>query len=104
MVATIPDGARIEFIEPLNRDNSSGRCGLSFEEGQEVKLEIFASAVSVCEPLPTAEQKEHIARFLYSHKDLWLRFNGHAPAQIIHQHEFSRNFLCNSALCKEGHN
>jgi hypothetical protein len=33
MVATIPDGALIEFMEPLNRDNSSGRCGLSFEEG-----------------------------------------------------------------------
>lgn len=36
----------------------------------EVQRELFASAASVGEPLPTADLKEHIARFLHSHKDL----------------------------------
>lgn len=36
----------------------------------EVQRELFASAVSVSEPLPTAELREQIARFLHSHKDL----------------------------------
>ena len=36
----------------------------------EVQRELFASAVSVGEPLPTADLKEQIARFLHSHKDL----------------------------------
>jgi hypothetical protein len=33
------------------------------------RRQIFANAVSASEPLPTAEVKEHIARFLHSHKD-----------------------------------
>jgi hypothetical protein len=36
----------------------------------EVQRKLFASAVSVSDPLPTAELKEQIARFLHSHKDL----------------------------------
>jgi hypothetical protein len=36
----------------------------------EVQRELFASAASVGEPLPTADLKEQIARFLHSHKDL----------------------------------
>jgi hypothetical protein len=36
----------------------------------EVQRELFASAVSVGDPLPIAELKEQIARFLHSHKDL----------------------------------
>jgi hypothetical protein len=36
----------------------------------EVQRELFASAVSVSDPLLTAELKEQIARFLHSHKDL----------------------------------
>jgi len=36
----------------------------------EVQRELFASAVSVSDPLPIAELKELIARFLHSHKDL----------------------------------
>ncbi|MGB5085958.1 MAG: hypothetical protein WBO09_15475 [Methylocystis silviterrae] len=36
----------------------------------EVQRELFARAVSVGEPLPTADLKEQIARFLHSHKDL----------------------------------
>jgi hypothetical protein len=35
----------------------------------EVQRELFASAVSLSDPLPTAELKAHIARFLHSHKD-----------------------------------
>lgn len=34
----------------------------------DVQRQIFASAVAVTEPLPSAELKEHIARFLHSHK------------------------------------
>jgi hypothetical protein len=36
----------------------------------EVQRELFASAVSVSEPLNTTELKEQIARFLHNHKDL----------------------------------
>jgi hypothetical protein len=36
----------------------------------DVQRELFASAVSVREPLSTAELKQQIARFLHSHKDL----------------------------------
>ena len=36
----------------------------------EVQRELFASAVSVTEPLHTTELKEQIARFLHNHKDL----------------------------------
>lgn len=36
----------------------------------EVQRELFASAVSVSDPLPVAELKAQIARFLHSHKDL----------------------------------
>jgi hypothetical protein len=36
----------------------------------QVQRELFASAVSVSGPLSTAELKQHIARFLHSHKDL----------------------------------
>ena len=36
----------------------------------EVQRELFASAVSVSDPLPMAELKARIARFLHSHKDL----------------------------------
>ena len=36
----------------------------------EVQRELFASAVSVTDPLPMAELKEQIARFLHNHKDL----------------------------------
>ena len=36
----------------------------------EVQRELFASAVSLKEPLPTTELKGQIARFLHSHKDL----------------------------------
>ena len=36
----------------------------------EVQRELFASAVSVSEPLHTTELKEQIARFLHNHKDL----------------------------------
>ena len=36
----------------------------------EVQRELFASAVSVSDPLPMAELKAQIARFLHSHKDL----------------------------------
>ena len=34
----------------------------------EVQRELFASAASLSDPLPTVELKEHIARFLHSHK------------------------------------
>ena len=34
----------------------------------EVQRELFASTASLSDPLPTAELKEHIARFLLSHK------------------------------------
>jgi hypothetical protein len=36
----------------------------------EVQRELFASATSLSDPLPTAELKKQIARFLHSHKDL----------------------------------
>ena len=36
----------------------------------EVQRELFASAVSLSEPLHTAELKQQIARFLHSHKNL----------------------------------
>jgi hypothetical protein len=36
----------------------------------EVQRELFASAVSLTEPLLTTELKEQIARFLHSHRDL----------------------------------
>ena len=36
----------------------------------QVQRELFRRAVSVSEPLPAKELKEHIARFLHSHKDL----------------------------------
>lgn len=36
----------------------------------EVQRELFASAASLSDPLPTAELKEHIARFLHSHKNV----------------------------------
>ena len=36
----------------------------------EVQRELFASAVLVSDPLPMAELKVQIARFLHSHKDL----------------------------------
>lgn len=35
----------------------------------EVQRELFASAASLSDPLPTAGLKEHIARFLHSHKN-----------------------------------
>jgi hypothetical protein len=35
----------------------------------EIQRELFQSAVSVSDPLPKAELKEHIARFLHSHKN-----------------------------------
>ena len=35
-----------------------------------VQRELFASAVSLSEPLHTAELKQQIARFLHSHKNL----------------------------------
>lgn len=36
----------------------------------EVQRELFASAASLSDPLPTVELKEHIARFLHSHKNV----------------------------------
>jgi hypothetical protein len=36
----------------------------------EVQRELFASAASLSDPLPTFELKEHIARFLHSHKNV----------------------------------
>ena len=36
----------------------------------DVQRELFASAVSLSDPLPTAELKEQIARFLHSHKNV----------------------------------
>lgn len=36
----------------------------------EVQRQIFASASSLSDPLPTVELKEHIARFLHGHKNL----------------------------------
>ena len=36
----------------------------------EVQRELFASAVSLSEPLRTAELKQQIARFLHTHKNL----------------------------------
>jgi len=36
----------------------------------EVQRQLFASASSLSGPLPTAELKEQIARFLHSHKDM----------------------------------
>jgi hypothetical protein len=36
----------------------------------EVQRELFASAVSLSEPLQTAELKQQIARFLHTHKNL----------------------------------
>ena len=36
----------------------------------EFQRELFASAVSLTEPLHTAELKQQIARFLHTHKDL----------------------------------
>jgi hypothetical protein len=36
----------------------------------EVQRELFVSAVSLGDPLPTAELKEQIARFLHSHKNV----------------------------------
>jgi hypothetical protein len=36
----------------------------------EVQRELFVSAVSLSDPLPTAELKEQIARFLHSHKNV----------------------------------
>lgn len=36
----------------------------------EVQRELFASAASLSRPLPTAELKEQIARFLHSHKNV----------------------------------
>jgi hypothetical protein len=35
----------------------------------EVQRELFASAASLSDPLPTVELKGHIARFLHSHKN-----------------------------------
>jgi hypothetical protein len=35
----------------------------------EVQRELFKSAVSVPDPLPKAELREHLARFLPTHKD-----------------------------------
>ncbi len=35
---------------------------------RDIQRQIFASAVSVSESLPSAELKDHIARFLHSHK------------------------------------
>jgi hypothetical protein len=35
----------------------------------EVQRELFASAASLSDPLPTAELKKQIARFLHSHKN-----------------------------------
>jgi hypothetical protein len=34
----------------------------------EIQRELFQSAVSVSDPLPKAELRERIARFLHSHK------------------------------------
>lgn len=36
----------------------------------EVQRELFASAASLRDPLPTAELKEHIARFLHNNKNV----------------------------------
>jgi hypothetical protein len=36
----------------------------------DVQRQLFASAASLSDPLPTVELKEHIARFLHSHKNL----------------------------------
>lgn len=36
----------------------------------EVQRELFASAASLSDPLPTVELKEQIARFLHSHKNV----------------------------------
>jgi hypothetical protein len=36
----------------------------------EVQRELFASATSLNDPLPAAELKEQIARFLHSHKNV----------------------------------
>jgi hypothetical protein len=36
----------------------------------EVQRELFASATSLSDPLPTAELKKQIARFLHSHKNV----------------------------------
>jgi hypothetical protein len=36
----------------------------------EVQRDLFASAASLSDPLPTAELKEHIARFLHTHKNV----------------------------------
>jgi len=36
----------------------------------EVQRELFASAASLTDPLPTVELKEQIARFLHSHKNV----------------------------------
>ena len=36
----------------------------------EVQRELFVSAVSLGDPLPTAELKEQIARFVHSHKNV----------------------------------
>jgi hypothetical protein len=36
----------------------------------EVQRELFASAASLSDPLPTVELKERIARFLHSHKNV----------------------------------
>ena|SRR5579864_2623752 len=35
-----------------------------------VQRELFVSAASLSDPLPTSELKEQIARFLHSHKDM----------------------------------
>jgi hypothetical protein len=43
----------------------------------EIQRELFESAVSVTAPLPKAELKEHIARFLHSHKGH--KALGHGP-------------------------
>jgi hypothetical protein len=37
---------------------------------QGIQRELFASAASLSEPLHTAELKEHLARFLHTHKDM----------------------------------
>ena len=36
----------------------------------QVQRELFASAASLSDPLPTVELKEQIARFLHSHKNV----------------------------------
>lgn len=43
----------------------------------EIQRELFESAVSVTDPLPKAELKEHIARLLHSHKGH--KALGHGP-------------------------